>query len=1248
MFQGLFALLGWGVGGLFGAAGAAWGWLTGSLLGALFFNNKVSSNGVKLKDLKQDTSEYGIQLPILYGTDMLGAIIVATTELVPYTVKVKVGDKILFGFDVGDIKQSVTKYKVSFICLLCEGPIDSIDCIIANETKILYDVRTGVADEETIANSGKWKTNHMDIFLGTDDQEMSAACKALFTNHPEYRGRAGFFIRDLPVEEFGNTTPSLMAIASNYSVTYPDTWKDQVSESGEGYVVPASMSYDCISLALCEFGGYLYAMGGWNEESGALGRVFKTKDGLTWYEVACTFLPRYNFHATTIGSRMAIFGGADEDDNTLDDQNKIIQFTENGENWTDYALPANYWLSTPFPKDDYAMCVHELDGGIYLYGGQCEGAAVGDGHAPPGGSDEAEGGSGGLYMDIWRSYNFISWQKISDDVIGGGAYPRIGATMVSFKDNLYLFGGYNPDMKGKFQYLLNSCFVYDDSGVNIQFKMCASDIVQTGTYDTSYIIGGFVWRERIVAVATVDVGYDLVFWESEDGRKWVPLHKSKYKINSGSVGLTEEITLVGDKTEEFVQYDIVSIFDGDVWKNHRYVSETPTYDEETNLTTIVLVNSVTIGEDNHTVCPNDSFDPPSSWGNAYIYHHLMTGVAGTDIFTYDAPQASASFKNMMFLYGSLSDGHSNKVFVSKAERITEYKVKCSDVARDIITRTERLTEERIDVTDLEEKEITGYSINTRPSAADALSPILQLLPSDVCQSDGKIKIVKRATHGTVYDFTEDDLGAKLSGEQSPERLKIDMDKSLSIPRVLEVIAKDSSLTYYETVQIAQQGSGKNDEKKTVNSPIVMSADEAAQLANMLLYETSLGAVSELYLRTPFMFLDPTDLINVTYQSRTYPMRIKSVDMDLFGKLLLKASLEDETIYNQSEISGVTTEVPDRKNMQLSMDITGIFMNLPAFKETDNDCGFGLAVYPTDSDDAENWTPCDLIFSEASDGEYYFLGEQITEISTVGTTKSVLGTARAGLIDRKNTLTVQVQSYKTLSSCTEEELLGGANLALIRHTDGAVWELIQFQNATESGDDYILDTLTRGRFGTEWGIVEHPVGCEFIMMDDIARFHLSRIYDGDLYFKIVQSGVLTHDNIDPVTFSPTGESKKPYSPVGLDAEKLSSGDWLLSWVRRARISNEIDSDTDIPLDESKEYYHIEFFEEDGSYVYDDREIGVPKLEYYCHVVSKEGVYAKPSVMTREDILAERDWIRFRVTQIGDYLEGYPSDIKEVRA
>ena len=174
------------LGGLaYGAQGAALGWSIGQYRA----NRKTSIEQSSIADLRLQTSDYGIMIPFVGGTQRLAGNIIWTTDKVPHEKKQRTGKG---GWSSAET--TVVTYSVSMAIAICAGPITGITRIWMDET-LKMDVNGGQSR----------MPNGTTLYLGTDSQLPSPVIEAHegVGNVPAYRGISYIVFEDFDLGASG-------------------------------------------------------------------------------------------------------------------------------------------------------------------------------------------------------------------------------------------------------------------------------------------------------------------------------------------------------------------------------------------------------------------------------------------------------------------------------------------------------------------------------------------------------------------------------------------------------------------------------------------------------------------------------------------------------------------------------------------------------------------------------------------------------------------------------------------------------------------------------------------------------------------------------------------------------------------------------------------------------------------------------------------------------------------------------------
>jgi len=488
----------------------------------------------------------------------------------------------------------------------------------------------------------------------------------------------------------------------------------------------------------------------------------------------------------------------------------------------------------------------------------------------------------------------------------------------------------------------------------------------------------------------------------------------------------------------------------------------------------------------------------------------------------------------------------------------------SSIVSDICARV-GLTAGQIDVTALTD-EVSGYVVQ-RGTARSQLEQLMQAFYFDAVESDGKIKFVKRGGSSAV-SIPEDDLAAHEYGSAPPDTLITTRKQEMELPVECNVQYMDTGAAYQIGTQRTQRLTTESENKISVNLAIAMTATKAKQITDVLMYDAWTGRTTFAQSHGwKYSYLEPTDIITVTKDGRSYVMRI--VDEDASGGIYARqAVLEDISVYSQT---GVAAELPAAVETVAAVPLTNLLLlDIPILRDQDDGVGFYAAACGY----GDGWYGAQSFKSNDGGATWGSFGNGLLNDAAIGTASTALGDFTQNIFDESNSVTV-VMINGELASDTELNVLNGANVALLGN------EVIQFRDATlVSAGTYTLTGLLRGRQGTEWARSTHATGDRFVLLSSSTTYLFSGAvaeYDLERKYRGVSFGGFL-DDATTINFTNTAVAQIPYAPVHLGGGRNAAGDLTLSWIRRTRMSGGWNNYSDVPLGEAAEAYVVEIYDD----------------------------------------------------------------------
>jgi len=472
--------------------------------------------------------------------------------------------------------------------------------------------------------------------------------------------------------------------------------------------------------------------------------------------------------------------------------------------------------------------------------------------------------------------------------------------------------------------------------------------------------------------------------------------------------------------------------------------------------------------------------------------------------------------------------------------------------------------------------VHGYRIGNRGTLRSALEPLQIAYPFDVVQRGYRIAFIPRGG-ASVATISAADLGAHGDGEESPVRITISREMDSQLPRRIAIQYLDSQRDHERGEQYAERGNTPATNIVALEIPVVLDSTEAAGIAEVLLYLAWLERY-ELQFNLPaaaWNGLEPADVVALPTDEGTASVRLVSIDYTSDGRLECKARYNLPAIYTPTATGAPPASLP----VHTIVPVGGVvyhLLDIPQVHDVQASPGFLVGMCGA----LDGWQGGALMQSADAGTTWADVQDFDPPGATIGTAGSTIGSVDHRMIDKASVLTVTLASGD-LYDVTEAVMLGGAN-HFAYGADGR-WEIIAAQKCTlQSGKTYVLRDLLRGRFGSEWAMGLHQVGDAIVLLDtdDLAMVSMSASTIGlsRLYRGITYGRDLSTDSNRSFTYQAV--NLKPLAPILLNGHRDASGNWSLSWVRRARGLVEWRDYVDTPLSEATEQYQIEIFSSSG--------------------------------------------------------------------
>lgn len=534
----------------------------------------------------------------------------------------------------------------------------------------------------------------------------------------------------------------------------------------------------------------------------------------------------------------------------------------------------------------------------------------------------------------------------------------------------------------------------------------------------------------------------------------------------------------------------------------------------------------------------------------------------------------------------------------------------SNIVEDLCSRV-GLTSSDIDVTELSSIEVPGYIISRQTTVRGALEQLSSVFFFDAVESDNILKFTLRENKSVSATIEADELSF-LSGSSggAQEYLRETRIQEVELPARYTITFIDRDNDHQQNAHSVRRIFVPDDfrnvqSQNEVNNPvpIVLRSDVAKQSADKFITSSWVERVSRsINTNWKYLFLDPNDVVDITIDDGSViRSRITQQDVGLNLAVELDTISEEVAQYN-SDVDSDGGDGPITQEFLADTITKTIVLCSPLLRDSDDVLRTNSRAYFFQGGfGSPGWNSGTL--EKSNDGTIYNNVGGTTSEMTWGVATTVLGdTDLPFQTDNINTVTVFLSTNEDigLSSVTTIELLNGANAFALIHPDGVRAEICQFKNATLNVDgSYTLDTLYRGRRGSENFTDIHVVGSTFLLLEPeksgLIDLSLSEVNQQRFY----RAGTSGSSLELATTFTKTSPANdlKPYSPVHLETDDLPGVDMTFNWVRRTRVGGDlVDVVSPVPLSEDTELYNFVILDGAGGNEINSYETTSPTFTY----------------------------------------------------
>ena len=1094
------AVAGFVVGGPMGAVKGAY---VGYSLGTAMTVTQLDAiEGPKVSDLAVQTSQYGAYIPRLYGTDTLsGNVFWVEGNSI---TEVKHVETIEQGGKAGTEQESTSyTYEATLAVGICEGEVTGVRRIWADDV-LIYDM-SDPNDVAAIVSSLK-VSGSAEIFLGTDDQLPSDVIELEKGDgeSPAFRGLCYVVFSNFQLVKFGNRIPNFrFEVTDNQLSTASDpTFFSIVASSDIGTTtlptgVPVGSNVKPQVLP-------------WFYDDGSL---------------------------TLMYSQMTYQSGAGFSGNYDDPTNSII-----GLDTSITKQPFNYYinkkldaLGTFVNPERFDTFPWDVPGGIYDHEA-IEFRPI----------DNAPN----LFLIRYEStterknYLALCMRLSNGQVRCYRLRPETNLTAVPSLQNIQCT--YRGGMVYVSASLHYSVFTSPSAALYVVDISSKKPILQLGYNGTNGGYSGTAYLNEILDVTPfiVDTSGDtgaLLLWGIDPYTDTIyAIHRVKstttatlYKLNSDlSVVSSFDVSALYFSATYLPTYNSGSkiIVRGEDLYFNQIAGTTSTLRKWNVGTSVTEVDSAYLG-----VNVSSYFDQgvvEISRDVVLLSNNIPANVAGAGYF------------GGLFLF--LTTGVNIANNISSSTQVTLPEVVGAEMARINI-----LTTADYDTSGLTGDDVRGYLLSTLGGIGAGFKPLQQGFRFDAYEEDYQIKFRSRGTTSSRVTIPSSDLRAHEPGQETPPQAFHKFKGGNDIPGRLEVdyisLERDgeAGYAYADRINMDREAITK------LTIPLVMNADEAYQTAEILLLdaERESKGTYELVTHSKYSYLEKTDLITVITDFATLILRVLEVSKGRPGIVKILGVSEVTSDYSSTLVGEAgdspLLSVPIHPSTQVKL------LDLPMLTSGADDPGlyWGLT-----SGDSANWNGGTL-YTSYDDGQSWTPAETTLTGISHGIAVDKLTADDYTIWTWGQTLTAYMISGVPETK-TEDQVRRGMNVAA--YGRNGAWEIIKFQQVTSIGNDqYELDGLLRGQFGTDWAMNRHNEGDIIVMLDrsTIRRAIMSpQDFENSVSY-LPLSLDRPFNTAQQVSAVSAGVAKIPHAVKHVKGYRDAAGELVIEWIPRARFGHE---------------------------------------------------------------------------------------------
>lgn len=489
--------------------------------------------------------------------------------------------------------------------------------------------------------------------------------------------------------------------------------------------------------------------------------------------------------------------------------------------------------------------------------------------------------------------------------------------------------------------------------------------------------------------------------------------------------------------------------------------------------------------------------------------------------------------------------------------------------------------------------VLGYSVANKTSYRAAMETIMEAFRVDAAEICDQI-VFRPRDREIEWVIDWNDLAAAEPDKKPEEQIELSYRDKVEMPRTFTVRFKDVERSYQvNTAQyFRQQGPSVQEsmaELASVIPPAIAKAYARDKMRDVWLERCSI----KIKVPHKYVYVYPTDFVRINggdYGHHDIVFKVGSVTRGANGILEIEGVIRANTVY-QPRAGEVTNTAMDNSTWnhrpkpstftaQPAYTVAE-FLDLAPLQESDWNAPYGFYMA---MGGGPNWKGAGLYASRDSGASYKLIATSTTP-AVMGRSTMALADHRAEFVDFTNYVDIELLNLSdTLETINDTQLLAGFNYCVLGD------EVLQFRDVEKLvgyPNRWRLSTLVRGRRGTDRPeiLAGHAAGERFVILQQDAVFRVETdltFANTPQYFKIVPIGLSLAD-VEPVTFTNTGNLKKAFAPVFVRGVRDSANNLSVQWIRQDKVGWQWVDGQDTYLTETYWDHVIEFLDPTGTTV-----------------------------------------------------------------